>query len=108
MLAGVLHSEPVHVESTFWLLYAWHLSLNGLTSESDGLIANLRRQFHCIQGSTFRVCFNFGNFHTGCVASVGVAPESVYDDVVYVRMESALTTAYHTSPKPLRPTSRKS
>jgi len=40
---------------------------------------------------------------------VGVVPESVYDDVVYIRMESALTTVYHTSPKPLRSTiSRKS
>jgi len=43
--------------------------LNGLTSESDGLIVNLRWQFHCIQSSTFRVCCNFGNFHTGCVVS---------------------------------------
>jgi len=83
--------------------------LNELTSESDGLVVNLRLQFHCIQGSTFRVCFNFGNFHSGCVASVGVVPESVYDDVVYIRMESALTTVYHISPKPLRSTiSRKS
>ena len=39
---------------------------------------------------------------------MGVVPESVYDDVVYIRMESALTTAYHTSPKPLRTISRKS
>jgi len=82
--------------------------LNGLTSESYGLNANLRRQFHCIQGSPFRVCFNFGNFHTGCVASVGVVPESAYDDVVYIRMESAQTTAYHTSPKLIRTISRKS
>jgi len=36
-----------------------------------------------------------------------VVPESVYDDVVYICMESALTTAYHTSPKPLRTISRK-
>ena len=37
-----------------------------------------------------------------------VVPESVYDDVAYIHMESALTTAYHTSPKPLRAISRKS
>jgi len=51
--------------------------LNALTSESDGLIANLRRQSHCIQDSTFRVYFDFGNFHTGCVTSVGVVPMGV-------------------------------
>jgi len=39
---------------------------------------------------------------------VGVVPELVYDDVVYNRMESALTTAYHTSPKLLRAISSKS
>ena len=71
-------------------------------------LKNLRRQFHCIQGSTFLGCFNFGNFHTCCVAPVGVVTESVYDDVVYIRVESALTTAYHTSPKLLRTISWKS
>jgi len=39
---------------------------------------------------------------------VDVVPESVYDDVVYIRMESTLTTAYHTSLKFLRTISRKS
>jgi len=53
------------------------------------------------QGSMFHVCFNFGNLHTGCVASMCVVTETVYDEVVSIRMESALTTACHTSPKPL-------
>jgi len=97
----------MHTESIFWLLICLEFVL-GLTSESDGLIANLRRQFHCVQGSVFRVCFNFGNFHTGCVASVGVVPKLVYDDDVFIHMELALTTAYHTSSKPLRTLSRKS
>ena len=108
MLAGVLHFEPCTLNQLFGCWYAWHLSLNGLTSESDGLIVNLRWQFHCIQSSTFHVCCNFGNFRTGCVTSVGVGPESVCDDVVYIRMESTLTTAYHTSLKSLRTISRTS
>ena len=37
---------------------------------------------------------------------MGVVPESVCDDVVYIRMESKLSTAYHTSPKPPRTISR--
>jgi len=82
--------------------------LNGLTSESDGLIANLLWKFNCIQGSAFHVCFDFGNFHTGYITSVGVVLKSVYDDVVYIHMESALTTAYHTSRKPLCTISTKS
>ena len=90
------------------LKYAWHLSLNGLTSESDGLIVNLRPQIHCIHCSTFHVCFTFGNFHTGCVASVGMVTESVYNDVVYIRMDPAPTTAYHTSPEFIRAISWKS
>ena len=100
--------SPCTLNQLFGCWYAWHLFLNGLTSESDwpvnltARLKNLRRQFHCIQGSTFLGCFNFGNFHTCCVAPVGVVTESVYDDVVYIRVESALTTAYHTSPKLLR------
>jgi len=39
---------------------------------------------------------------------VDVVPEWVCDDVVYTCMESAVTTAYHKSPKPLRTISRKS
>ena len=77
--------SPCTLTQLFDCWYAWRLYLNGLTSESDGLIANLGRQFHFIQGSAFRVCFNFDNFHTACVASVDVVPESVYDDVVYIR-----------------------
>jgi len=45
---------------------------------------------------------------TPVLCLVGVVPGSAYDDVVYIRMESALTTAYHTSPKPLRTIGRKS
>ena len=105
---GCFILSPCTLNQLFGCWYAWHLSLNGLTSESDGLIVNLRRQFHCIHGSTFHVCFNFGNFHTGCVASVGVVPESVYDDVIYILMEYAPTITYNTPPKLLRTISWKS
>ena len=50
---GCFIVSPCTLNQLFGCWYAWHLSLNGLTSESDGLIANLRRKFHCIQGSAF-------------------------------------------------------
>ena len=78
-----------------------------LPGNHDGSIPRLELA-QAGKSASSRVCFNFGNFHTGCVASVGVVPESVDDDVVYIRMESTLTTAYHTSPKPLRTISRTS
>jgi len=62
---------PCTLNQLFSCWDAWHLSLNGLTSESDGLIANLRWQFHCIHDSTFHFCFNLGNFHTGLSRSRG-------------------------------------
>jgi len=73
-IAHMCHLSPFgRGEEHLWT-FRWGMDNAMFSFQAFSIVSRarmeLRWQSHSIQGSTFRVCFNFGNFHTCCVAPV--------------------------------------